>query len=108
MLVSEANVEKAFDHLRDSAPELAEWVAQVTYLENYSKALKAILMKESGEKSAAAQEREAYAHPKYQAHLEELKQAVFERERLRGLAKAAEMKLEVWRTECANQRRNPI
>jgi hypothetical protein len=46
----------------------------------------------------------AYASPEYRDHLLGQKTAVYNYERLKFLFKGAELKVEVWRTSCANAR----
>jgi len=55
-------------------------------------------------KTAAMQEREAYASKRYKDHLEALKQAVEKRERLRWMLIAAQARIEVYRTQEASNR----
>lgn len=57
-----------------------------------------------GHKTAALQEREAYADPEYIETLEALQLATAEEERLRWLMTAAEAKIEAWRTISATRR----
>ena len=57
-----------------------------------------------GAKSAATQERDAYAHPEYMELLQGLKDAVEAEETLRWMIVAAQAKVEVWRSLGANQR----
>lgn len=102
-LVSDSDVEKALDYLRDTARQYAEAKADRIFAEEYRKTLKAILMRET-EGPIGAQEREAYAHPKYVAHLESLRKAVIEEETYRARRAAAEMKIETWRSWSANTR----
>ena len=104
MSVTETHVQKALDYLRDSAQEAAEARAERVYCEEYRKSLKSILMQKSDEKNANAQERDAYAHPEYLKHLERYRDAVIADELMRARRVAAEMKIEVWRTEQANYR----
>lgn len=94
------NVFRALDFLRDTAPLYAKAKAERVYLEEFRKSKKAILMKqvEPQYASAAAQEREAYAHPDYLQLLEALKIATEEEERLRWLIVAAQAKIECWRS----------
>jgi hypothetical protein len=95
----------AVDHIYRSGQQYAQAKANRVYMEEYRKSLKAILMKKSGESSAAAQEREAYSHPEYIAHLENLKAAVQAEEGLRWGIVAAEARVEVWRSQEASNRR---
>jgi hypothetical protein len=89
---------KALDFIRDNAPAYAQAKANVVYMTEYRKTIKATLMVSSKEKTESAKESFAYAHEDYKAHLLALQQAVAEAERLRWLMIAAEAKIEVWRS----------
>jgi hypothetical protein len=58
----------------------------------------------AGQKSAASQERDAYASAEYVSHLEALRDAVEAEEVLRWRLIAAQAKIEAWRSISANQR----
>lgn len=103
-LVSDADIEKALDFLRDSAQTAAQSRADRVHMEEYRKSLKAMIMQEHNDLPVSAQEREAYADARYVAHLESMKQAVFLDERNRFLRQAADAKIEAWRTMNANYR----
>lgn len=102
--ISEQEVEKALDYLRDSAASAAKARAERIYVEEYRKVIKSLLMKEAGGNTAVTQERDAYANPRYLQHLEAIREAVELDERLRFLRVAAEAKIEAWRTQCSNER----
>lgn len=106
MIVSEEECDRAVDYVRDHAPKVAEARGELTYLEAYGKSLKATLMGHSNEKSAAAQERWAYASEQWVEHCDKLRKATVAYEMERGLVDAAKMKIEVYRTESANHRKN--
>lgn len=89
---------KALDFIRDNASAYAEAKANVYYLTEYRKTLKAKLMASSSEKTESAKETYAYSHADYETHLEAIRIAVAEAERLRWLMVAAEAKIEVWRS----------
>lgn len=104
---AEFNLFKCLDFIKSNAPLYAKAKADRVYLENFRKSKKAILMRQAetaGHKTAAMQEREAYADPEYQQLLEGLRAAVEEEERLRWLLVGAETQIECWRTVSANQR----
>jgi hypothetical protein len=61
-------------------------------------------MKRSIETAIGAQERDAYAHPEYVQLLDGLKEAVLIEERLKWDITAATLRVEIWRTEQANNR----
>ena len=90
--------------LHKFGPQYAKAKATRVYLEEFRKTIKALKMVESGEKSAASQEREAYAHPEYVAHLEALRAAVEEEEALRWKLVAAQAAIETWRSKEASNR----
>ena len=89
---------KALDFIRDNASAYAEAKANVVYMTEYRKTQKSILMGQSTAKTDGQREAYAYAHPNYIAHLEALRIAIEEAERLRWLMIAAEAKIEVWRS----------
>jgi hypothetical protein len=89
---------KALDFIRDNAPGYAQAKANVVYMTEYRKTIKAMLMAASREKTESAKETYAYSHPEYKAHLKALETAVAESERLRWLMVAAEAKIAVWRS----------
>lgn len=98
---TEVNIFKCLDYLRDNAPLYAKAKADRVYLEEFRKSLKALEMAKAetvGAKSAATQERDAYASPEYIAHLEGLRVAVENEEILKWRMTAAQAKIEVWRT----------
>jgi hypothetical protein len=61
-------------------------------------------MKRSLEDTIGGQEREAYAHDEYKQLLEGLKVAIEMEEKLRWDLIAAQARVEIWRTEQANNR----
>jgi hypothetical protein len=89
---------KALDFIRDNAGAYAEAKANVIYMTEYRKTIKATLMASSSEKTESAKETYAYAHMDYRAHLRALQHAVAECEKMRWLMVAAEAKIEVWRS----------
>ncbi len=103
-MISDDKIEAALDYIRDHGNEYAIARAQRVYLEEYRKTLKATLMQE---KDGPGHEREsfAYAHPDYRDHLDGLRAAVEQEERIKWMLTAAQAKIEVWRTQQANTRR---
>ena len=100
----------AVDFMIAQSAKYAEAEANKVYMEELRKTIKAEEMKNAeaygnGEyKTAAMQEREAYASERYKQHLVALKQAVEERERLRWLLIAAQERIAVWRSMEASNR----
>lgn len=104
---TDLNIFRCLDFLRDTAPKYAKAKADRVYLEAFLKSKKAILMKQvsAAHPSAAAQEREALAHPEYLELLDGLRIATEEEEKLRWLIEAARARCEVWRS-LESSRRN--
>ena len=95
---------KAVDYILLNGKTCAKAQAERCYIEEYRKSLKAILMKRSMENAIGAQEREAYAHPEYVQLLEGLREAIEVEEKLRWDLLGAQARVEIWRTEQANNR----
>jgi len=97
----------AVDFMVAKAGEYAQAEANKIYMEEMRKTIKAEMMIEAealGHKTAAMQEREAYASERYKHHLDVLRTAVEERERLRWMLIAAQARIEVWRSQNASNR----
>ena len=56
-IITDEDVSKAVDYLRDTAEEAAKNKSERIYLEEYRKSLKAMIMKDHLEMSVSAQER---------------------------------------------------
>lgn len=100
-------IERPLNFIRDKAPEYAEAKANRVYLEQFRKSKKAMLMLEAekdGVKTVAAQEAYAYAHDDYLELLLGLQAAVQREEYLALQIRAAQLKIELFRTEQANNR----
>lgn len=103
-MISDAEVEKAIDYIRDNSGAAAKAKADRLHIEVFRKSKHAILFGQSPEKTVAASDAWAYAHPDYIELLEGYKVAIEQDERLKWLMEAAKLKVEVWRTVQANQR----
>jgi len=95
---------RAAEFIRDNAPKYAKAKSERVYLEQFRKSKKALLMAESTERTAASKEIYAYSHPDYIALLNGLRAAIEAEETLKWHLTAAEAKIEIWRTESANNR----
>jgi hypothetical protein len=104
-IVTDEEVEKALDYLRDHALPAAKAIAESGYMDDFTRVLKARLMGQSNESSAAAQERFAYAHPDMEEHLKAKCTAVEKAEAAKFLLKAGSHKLDVWKAETYRNRR---
>jgi hypothetical protein len=81
-IISEKEVSKALDYLRDSAAEVKDHL----------------------DISVSAQEREAYASDEYTKHLRALQMAIEIDEKHKFMRVAAEAKINAWQTMSANYR----
>jgi len=102
--VQDRDPHEAVDYILRHAKHFAKAKAERTYIEHYRKSLKAILMKKSNESAIGAQEREAYAHPEMLELIKGLQAAVEIEEKLKWDITAAELRVEIWRTDQANNR----
>ena len=95
---------KAVDFLLANAGKYARAKAERVHIEEYRKSKKALLMAECPEKAANAREQYAYSHSEYIALLEGLKAAVEVEEQLRWAQIAAQLRVEIWRSQEASNR----
>jgi hypothetical protein len=103
-MIADDDIEREVDWLATSARACAQAVAERIYLQEYSSALRSLLMKEHPTLSVAAQEREALADVRYVQHLEGLKEATEREKMLLFRRGAAEAKLAAWQTQHATER----
>ncbi len=94
----------AIEQMWKLAPEYAKAKAERVYLEEYSRVLKATLMKQWPDLAVNGQEREALAHPDFRTHLEGLQVAVEREEMLRWRLTSAQTAVDVWRSQNAANR----
>lgn len=102
--ITQQRAEKATEWMVDNAVRIAEAKAHRDRCENRLRVVKALGMKASGEKSAAAQEREAYASDHYQQAVDELFDRTKDHEELIAKRDAARAVIEVWRSINSNLR----
>lgn len=99
---------ESFADLEKVAEQYAEAEAQRVFLTEFKKSKKAMLMQlfEVSDKkmSAAAQEREAYAHHEYVEVIEGLKVATEKALKLKFKMEVMRMRFETWRTKQATLR----
>lgn len=103
-MTKEHDPHKAVDHILRNSKRFAQAKAERVYLEEFRKSKKAILMGQSGLEAVNAREQYAYAHAEYQALLDGLKAAIEVEESLRWDLIAAQARVDIWRTEQANNR----
>lgn len=103
-MTEEIDIFKVLDYIRDTAQQAADARATRLYLDQYRKSKKALLINERKEGTIQARESYAYANPEYLILLENYKEAVKQDEYLTWMMKAAQAKVEVFRTLQANNR----
>ena len=96
--------QRAVDFLIEHSRQYAQAKADRVHLEHFRKSKKALLMNACPEKAVTAREQYAYSHPDYIALLEGLREAVRVEEALRWRLTAAQLRVEVWRTQEASAR----
>ena len=106
--MNQKDINLAVEYLYTHGAKYAEAKAHRVYLEEYRKSQKAMLMKsamtEGKAKTAASAEVEAYADPAYVEILKGLQAAVEREEALRWGLISAQARIEVYRTQSANDR----
>lgn len=103
-MISEDDVEKALDWLRDHANAIGRTKEASYRADKMLSHHKAMAMRLSGESGVTAQEREAYGSASYVEAIERAAKAAGEYESMKALREAAALKIEVYRTCSANYR----
>ena len=103
-MISEEDVEKALDWLRDNAKEIGAAKEDAVRTEKMVSHHKALAMKMSCETSVGAQEREALSSEEYVLAIDRMAKAAGYYEELRALREAAALKLNSYQTMSANFR----
>ena len=104
MPITDKQLEWAMEILIDRDNEGAKARAGHEHMADLDKVVLAKLMGQSNEKSAAAKEAWARAHPDYAAHLEQKKMLAEMDYAKRDRRSAASAVIEMWRTEQSNAR----
>ena len=105
-MISDDQLHKTLDWLRDNAQKAAKARAERMYLEEWIGSLRAQLAAkaiEAGD-SAAASDMKAKADPEYQVALKGYREAVEADELMRWHRTRADAIIEIWRSQQANQR----
>lgn len=96
------NPEEAAQSIRDKAPQYGEAKAQRTYLEEFRRVKKSLLMKNAlsmGIEAANAQEREALADPEYEQLIKGLARAIEIEETLKWELESHRLDIEIWKSK---------
>ena len=103
-MISDDEIEKALDYLRDGVEQAAQAKAFKGYLVEYRKVKLAELMGQSDAKTAAGREEFAYAHEEYKEFLVGLREAIYQDTKHGFLREAASSKIDAWRTQQSTHR----
>jgi len=103
-MISDEEVENSANFIRDNAKHYAKAKSERIYLEQFRKTKKALLMNTT-QGTDKTREAYAYAHKEYLQLLEAMRVAREDEEKLRWLMVSAEHKIDLWRTQQANNRR---
>lgn len=95
---------EAVDFIIANGKKYAQAKSNRVYIEEFRKSKKALLMNKSPAEAFNAREQYAYSNPEYIELLDGLKSAVEIEEKLKWLMRAAELRVEVWRTQEATNR----
>jgi hypothetical protein len=101
--MTEEDAQKALDFIRHEAPNYAKAKAERTYIEQFLRSKKSLLMSQEGG-TLGAKEAFAYAHPDYIGLLGGLREAVEIEETLKWKMEAAKLFFEKWKVEQFNNR----
>ena len=106
-MIDDTKIEMALDFYRDNANLVGQLRGQKAYLEHRLKVVRSQkFLMASG--TVAERESIALASPEYVEVVEELRDCVTDLDTVWTHLKAAELKIEVWRTQAANQRRGHV
>ena len=95
---------EAINFMIKNSEAYANAKAQVVYLTEYRKTVKALGFQRSLKNTMAEKEADAYTTVEYATCVEGLKEAVAEAERLRWMLVAAQARVDVWRSQEASNR----
>lgn len=103
-IVTDEELEKALDWLRDEAKAMGDAKARLVSAGHMIKHIEALETKMSPEKSVEARRADARCSQRYLEAIQEDAVASGEYEKMRALREAAALKIEAWRSEQANYR----
>jgi hypothetical protein len=103
-MISDEDIERALDYLRDSAKQAAVARAQAKTLEKYLGVVEAQQKSMARGLSNAAAQDQARSSPEYKAAIDGWEEAVRRDSEFTMLREAAAARIEAWRTMCSNAR----
>jgi rhamnose utilization protein RhaD (predicted bifunctional aldolase and dehydrogenase) len=103
-MISDSEVEKALDWLRDNSQAMGDAKARTIKAGHMLKHVEALMFKASDAKSVEAKKADARTSDRFLEAITEDALAAGEYEKLKSLREAAALKIEAWRTEQASFR----
>jgi hypothetical protein len=103
-IVTEVELEKALDFLRDNAKALGDAKARVIKSGHFLKHVEALEYKKSDAKTTEAKKADARTSETFMSAIVEDAEAAGAYEMMKALREAAALKIEAWRSEQANYR----
>lgn len=103
-IVTEEELEKALDWLRDSASDMGKAKERLIKAQKMTDHTEAILTLKSEQTSDTKRRADARASARYLECIVEEAEAAGEYEKMKALREAAALKIETWRSEQANYR----
>jgi hypothetical protein len=104
MKITDAQMFESLEFLRDDDNEISRARARRIVIEEGRKHLKARLINQSESKSFVQKEQDAYGNADYRKLLESLQIAIADDEHYRLLVDHHKARIEVWRSQSANER----
>ena len=103
-IVTDEELEKALDWLRDSAQEMGRVKARHVKAQKMTEHTEAIMFLKSEQSSDMKRRADARSNARYLECIVEEAEAAGELEKMKALREAAALKIETWRSEQANYR----
>ena len=106
--ISEAEIEKALNYLRDTAEPYAKWKSRMKFLELHRKSVRAAEILGATGNTMAENTQKGEASKAYKDILKEYEEAVYEFTLIDARRNAAESKISAWQTVSSSNRRGHI
>ena len=106
--ISDQEIEKALNYLRDTSEAYAKWKGRMKYLESHRKSVRSAAVLRATGKTISENAHRGEASEEYKNILIEYEEAVYEFTLLDAMRHAAEAKIEAWRTLSASYRRGNV
>lgn len=103
-MITEQEIQRCFDYLRDSASEIADARHDKVRLDELRKVIWSELRLQAPDGTASDKDSWAYAHETYKEHVEKMADAARKFQFLYSMREAASSKIAAWQTASANER----